>query len=116
MDWTLYIENKDGVVAFEADVLVYCTVEYNGSEYDVEVTGFRINQNRFNPDTGEMEEGKASILFDANSDTLWGKHLFLHIKEILEDDYDFLAAAIDDWESDERNSWATIPPEPPHHT
>jgi len=112
MDWLIEFKTDNGFTIFELDARVEYTVSYDGFDHDVEVDGFEVDTGRTHPDTGEWERGKQPAFFCAENDSLWGKHLFLHVKEMLEADPDFIARVLENWGRRKATTLSTITPIP----
>jgi len=101
MDWLIEFTTDDGFTIFELDARVEYSIDWDGFDHNVDVTGFEIDTGRYHPDTKKWERGKQPAFFWAGSDSLWEKHLFFHVKDMLEADEDFISAALENWEDND---------------
>jgi len=94
VNWTLEVNTDDGYVIFESKARIECELGYDDGIAFVEVHGFEIDAARRSYDDYRIwESRKEPAVFSPESENVWMKMLYLHVKEQLEDDPEFIGHA-----------------------
>jgi len=96
IDWHINVETDDEYHLFEIEVQAECGLEWEDGEPDVELSGFFIEAWP-KPVPFYMcpiIKGSKRFYFCATSPVPWMREFFLHIKEQLEADAEFIEAVV----------------------